>query len=54
MKYVIAVGGILIVSFFAGLVLGMVASDEDPEERERDDRDQMEYLRKWNEKYRRS
>ena len=54
MKYVIAVGVILIVSFFTGLVLGMVASDEDPEEQERDDRDQMEYLRKWNEKHRRS
>jgi len=54
MKYVITIGVILIISFFAGLVLGMVASDGDTEERERDDQNQIEYLRKWNEKHRRS
>ena len=54
MKYVIAIAVILIISFFVGLIFGMVASEESPEERERNDRDQIEYLRKWYEKHGRS
>lgn len=49
MKYVIAVLIVLAVSFFAGMVLGAIASDGyDP----LDDREQEEYLRKWAEKHR--
>ena len=51
MKYVIVITVILIASFYLGLILGTIASDEDPEEQEREDRDQMEYLRKWKEKH---
>ena len=49
MKYLIAVAVILAFSFILGLVFGMVASDADPVEQARDDDDQLEYLRKWNE-----
>lgn len=54
MKYVIAIVVILALSFFFGLVLGAVASDVSSEEQEREDRDQMEYIRKWHEKHKRS
>jgi hypothetical protein len=37
-----------------GLVLGIAASDEDSQEQEKEDRDQIEYLRRWGEKRRRS
>ena len=53
MKYVIIIAVILAFSFIMGLVLGIVASDEDPQEQEKEDRDQIEYLRRWGEKRRR-
>jgi hypothetical protein len=54
MKFMIVMAVALIISFVMGLVLGMIASDEDPMEQERDDNDQIEYLRSWGEKRRRS
>lgn len=48
MKIVIVILLILAVSFFLGMVLGLIASDEYD-----DDKDQEEYLRKWAEKHRR-
>ena len=54
MKYVIAIVVIIALSFFFGFVLGAVADDLDAEEMEREDRDQMEYIRKWHEKHKRS
>ncbi len=54
MKYLIAVAVILAISFILGLVFGMVASDVDPVEKARDDDDQLEYLKTWREKRRRS
>ena len=54
MKYVIIIAVILAFSFIMGLVLGIVASDEDPQEQEKEARDQIEYLRRWGEKRRRS
>jgi hypothetical protein len=54
MKYVIAIVAILALSFFFGFVLGAVASDVSSEEQEREDRDQMEYIRKWHDKHKRS
>ena len=52
MKYVIIIAVVLAFSFIMGLVLGIAASDEDSQEKE--DRDQIEYLRRWGEKRRRS
>ena len=49
MQYLIAVIVILLISFFSGLVIGIVADDEDPDERAREDSDQIEYLRRWRE-----
>ena len=54
MKYVIAIMVILALSFFFGFVLGAVSDDIDAKEKEREDRDQMEYIRKWHEKHKRS
>ena len=54
MKYVIIIAVVLAFSFIMGLVLGIVASDEDPQEQKKEDRDQIEYLRRWGEKRRRS
>jgi hypothetical protein len=54
MKYVIIIAVVLAFSFIMGLVLGIVASDEDLREQEKEDRDQIEYLRRWGEKRRRS
>ena len=54
MKYVIAIMVILALSFFFGFVLGAVADDIDAEEKEREDREQMEYIRNWHEKHNRS
>ena len=54
MKYVIAIIVILSIAFFMGMVLGAVASDEDPSEQEMEDREQMEYLRDWNKRRKRS
>ena len=54
MKYVIIIAVILAFSFIMGLVLGIVASDEDPQEQEKEDRDQIEYPRRRGEKRRRS
>ena len=48
MKYVIVLLIVLVIAFFAGLVLGMVASDEYDA---LDDKEQEEYLRKWAEKH---
>lgn len=53
MKFMIVMAVVLTISFVAGLVLGMVASDIDPMEQERDDNEQIEYLRDWREKKRR-
>ena len=39
MKYVIIIAVILAFSFIMGLVLGIVASDEDQQEQEKEDRD---------------
>jgi len=47
MKYVIVILIVLAVSFFFGMVLGLVASDEYD-----DDKDQEEYLRRWSENHR--
>ena len=49
MQYLIAVIVILLISFCSGLVIGIVADDEDPDERAREDSDQIEYLRRWRE-----
>ena len=49
MQYLIAVIVILLISFFSGLVIGIVADDEDPDERAREDSNQIEYLRRWRE-----
>jgi hypothetical protein len=49
MQYVITVIVVLLFSFFSGLVIGVVADDEDPDERAREDSDQIEYLRRWRE-----
>ena len=49
MQYLIAVIAVLLISFFSGLVIGIVADDEDPDERAREDSDQIEYLRRWRE-----
>ena len=54
MKYVIAIVVILALSFFFGFVLGAIQSDLEAGEQEREDREQMEYIRKWHEKHRRS
>ena len=54
MKYVIIIAIVLAFSFIMGLVLGIVASDEDLQEQEKEDRDQIEYLLRWGEKRRRS
>ena len=54
MKYVIAIIVILSFSFLIGMVLGTVASDEDPTEQEMEDREQMEYLKDWNKRRKRS
>lgn len=54
MKYVVVIAAVLLVSFFAGLVFGALASEMDPKEQEREDRDQIEFVRNWNEKRRRS
>ena len=48
MKYVIVILLAFAVSFFFGMVLGIVSSDDDP----LDDKAQEEYLRKWSEKRR--
>ena len=50
MKYVIVILIVLAVSFFFGMVLGMIASDEEADAI--DDKEQQEYLRKWAEKHR--
>jgi hypothetical protein len=50
MQYLITVIVVLLISFFSGLVIGVVADEEDPDERAREDRDQIEYLRRWREK----
>ena len=50
MKYVIAILIVLVISFFFGMVLGMIASDEEADAI--DDKEQQEYLRKWAEKHR--
>ena len=54
MHYVIVSALFLIVSFIMGVVFGAIASDVDPMEQERDDLDQIEYLRRWREKRKRS
>ncbi|MBQ9307084.1 MAG: hypothetical protein IJ229_04080 [Clostridia bacterium] len=50
MKYVIVILIVLAVSFFFGMVLGMIASEEEADAI--DDKEQQEYLRKWAEKHR--
>ena len=54
MHYLISIAVVLTISFIMGVVFGASASDVDPMEQERDDRDQMEYLRRWREKRKRS
>lgn len=54
MKFIIVMAVFLAFSFILGLVFGMVASDVDPVEQARDDEDQLEYLKTWREKRRRS
>ncbi len=54
MQYVITVVAVLLISFFAGFVIGAIADDEDLGERAREDRDQMEFLRMWWESRKRS
>ena len=54
MKYVIAIVVILALSFFFGFMLGAVADDIDAEEMEREDREQMEFIRNWHKKHDRS
>ena len=54
MHYVITVITVLLISFFSGFVIGAVTDDEDLEEREREDCDQIEYLRSWRESRKRS
>lgn len=54
MQYLIVFAGILIFSFFSGLVMGMAAYDGDSEEQRLEDQDQMQYLKRWNEKRKRS
>ena len=54
MKIILAAAAFLAVSFFMGVVIGMVAYDEDPEAREREDLEQLEYIRGWREKNKRS
>ena len=49
MKYVIVLLIVLGIAFFAGMVLGMVASDEEADAI--DDKEQQEYPRKWYEKH---
>ena len=44
MQYLITVIVVLLISFFSGLVIGVVADEEDPDERAREDRDQIEHL----------
>ena len=54
MKIILAVAIFLAVSFFMGVVIGMVAYDEDPEMREREDLEQLEYIRRWRERKKQS
>ena len=54
MKYVIAIVVILALSFLFGFVLGAVASDVSPEEQEKEDHEQIEFLHRWREDHRRS
>ena len=49
MHYLISIAVVLTISFIMGVVFGAIASDVDPMEQERDDRDQIEYLRRWRE-----
>ena len=52
MKYVIAILAVLLIAFFAGMVLAVIDMDmEDEGERILEDREQAEYLRKWAEKH---
>ena len=52
MKYVIAILVVLLIAFFAGMVLAIIDSDmEDEGERILQDREQEEYLRKWADKH---
>jgi hypothetical protein len=50
MKYVIAIVFVLALSCFFGFVLGAIRSD--PEDREQEDREQIEYLRQWKQRKR--
>lgn len=55
MKYVIAILVFIGISFFFGAVLAVISINDLPmsdQERELEDRDQREYLRKWQEKRR--
>lgn len=54
MKIVIVIFIVLTIAILAGFILGAVASEDDPMERELEDRDQIEYLREWHERRRRS
>lgn len=54
MKYVIVIVAILIIAFVIGFIFGAVVSEEDPAEREMEDRDQMEYLKEWHKRRKRS
>ena len=54
MRYVIAFALVLIVSFFAGFVLGAITPENTIEEQIRDDQDQIRYLERWNKRHKRS
>ncbi len=54
MKIILILAAVLAASLFTGLVSGIAASDEDLQEQKKEDRDQIEYLRRWGERRRRS
>ena len=53
-NFLIAVPVVLFISFSAGFILAAITPEEDLEDQIRDDRDQIEYLKTWREKHKRS
>lgn len=54
MRYLIVIAWVLLFSFFSGLVMGIAACDGNSEEQRQEDQDQMQYLKRWSEKRKRS
>lgn len=54
MRYVIAIVVVLALSFFFGFVLGAIQSDLEEGEQEREDSEQIEFLKEWENRHRRS